>query len=129
MPEQTGPATPAGESPADVERIRTILFGPQMRDYEQRFLTLQRDLERLQAELAHLSDQLAAQEADQTKKLQTLRSELQRADNDLRDELRQTAQKLTDDKVDRTTLGDLFIELGSHLKGGGSLPRLLKGIE
>jgi DNA anti-recombination protein RmuC len=129
MPEPTGPTTPAGEAPADVERIRTILFGPQMRDYEQRFLTLQRDLERLQGELAHLSDQLAAQEADQNKKLQTLRSELQRADNEIRDELRQTAQKLTDDKVDRMTLGDLFIELGAHLKGGGSLPRLLKGIE
>jgi len=39
----------------------------------------------------------------------------------LRDELRQTGQNLTAEKVDRVVLGELFIELGTHLKTGGSL--------
>jgi hypothetical protein len=47
MPNQPNPATPPTELPRDVERIRTILFGPQMREYEQRFQALQRDLTRL----------------------------------------------------------------------------------
>jgi hypothetical protein len=32
------------------------------------------------------------------------------------------------DKVDRVAMGDLFIELGTHLKTGGSLADLLKDL-
>ena len=31
--------------PQDVDRIRDIIFGGQMRDYEQRFQTVQRDMD------------------------------------------------------------------------------------
>jgi hypothetical protein len=53
---------------------------------------------------------------------------MRQADDDLRDELRQTAQQLTNDKVDRLSLGELFIELGTHLKEGGTLSDLLQGL-
>ena len=53
---------------------------------------------------------------------------MRRADDGLRDELRQTAQRLTNDKVDRVALGELFIELGTHLKTGGSLADVLKDL-
>ena len=103
-----------------------------MREYAQQFQTVERDLERLQQEIDRLAERLAEQLADQdssqTKKLQNLRREMRRADDGLRDELRQTAQKLTDDKVDRVALGELFIELGTHLKTGGSLADVLKGL-
>jgi hypothetical protein len=39
-----------------VDRIRDIIFGPKMRDYEQRFDAILRDLDRLQQELDHLGD-------------------------------------------------------------------------
>ena len=113
----------------EVERIRDIIFGPQMRNYEQQFQNVQRDLDRLQQELDRLTEQLASQDNSQSKKLQELRREMRQADDELRDELRQTAQKLATDKVDRVTLGELFIELGTHLKTGGSLADLLKGLE
>jgi septal ring factor EnvC (AmiA/AmiB activator) len=129
MPDQSVPAAPLSQSQGDVERIRTILFGQQMRDYEQRFVAFQRDLTRFQGELERLGEELTAKDAEQSKKLQALRGEMQRADNEARDELRQTAQKLSDEKVDRALLGDLFIELGNHLKDGGALPHLLTGIE
>jgi chromosome segregation ATPase len=126
--EQVGATAPM-EAPQEVDRIRDIIFGPQMRDYEQQFQNVQRDLDRLQQELDRLTEKLADQNSDQDKKLQALRRELRQADDDLRDELRQTAQKLTIDKVDRMALGELFIELGTHLKTGGSLADLLKGLE
>lgn len=128
MSDEQAKAVPVSESAQDVEHIRDIIFGPQMRDYEQRFQNAQRDLERLQQEIDRLTEQLADQDRDQTKKLQDLRREARQADDDLRDELRQTARTLTDDKVDRLTLGELFVELGTHLKTGGSLADVLKGL-
>ena len=190
---------PQQESSESVDRIRDIIFGPKMRDYEQRFEAVVRDLSRLQQELDQLAEQLAAQGTAQTASLQALRQELRqaaiarsregrasrlntqlaeqvaatidrnpapgaaeaerfagpgrrsperqltdqasaqeasqqalrqelrKADADLREELRQIAQRLTDDKPDRSTLGDLFIELGNHVKTGGSLADLLQG--
>jgi len=102
----------------EVDRIRDIIFGPQIRDYEQRFQTLHHDLSRLQQDLNRLTGELVDQGSEQSKKLQNLRQEMRQSDDNLRKELRQTAQKLTDDKVDRLMLGELFIELGKHLKAG-----------
>jgi hypothetical protein len=195
-----------GES---VERIRDIIFGPKMRDYEQRFDALVRDLGRLQADLDNLAEQIGAKDAAQIKNLQALRQELRQADGelrnevkaesarftgqlaeqntaqtnalnaarqgleqaddnlqaalkvdieqvncamadheaaqkttlqslrqelrkadaDLREELRQVMQRLTDDKTDRSTLGELFVELGNHIKSGGNLADLLQGLD
>jgi hypothetical protein len=195
-----------GES---VERIRDIIFGPKMRDYEQRFDALVRDLNRLQADLDHVAEQLAAKDAGQSKNLQavrqelrqadgelrsevkaeaarlttqmaeqhtthtnalnsarlelqqaddnlqvafktdveqmnctladheaaqkstmqSLRQELRKADADIREELRLVMQRLTDDKTDRSTLGELFVELGNHIKSGGNLADLLQGLD
>jgi hypothetical protein len=53
---------------------------------------------------------------------------MRQADDDLRDELRQTAQALITEKVDRLALGELFVELGTHLKTGGSLADLLRSL-
>lgn len=128
MADKQAKAVPGAESGQEVERIRDIIFGPYIRDYEQRFQIVQRDLERLQQELDRLAEQLTDQESDQSKKLQALRREMRQADDSLRDELRQTTQQLTADKVDRLALGELFIELGSHLKTGGSVSELLKSL-
>jgi hypothetical protein len=103
------------ETPHEVDRIREIIFGTHMRAYEGNFQTIQRDLERLQQEIDHLNDALVEQEKNQKKKLQTLEREL-----------RETAQKLTAEKVDRQVLGDLLIELGGLLKSAGSFAGALK---
>ena len=128
MSDEQANAMPQAESAQEVDRIRDIIFGSQMRDYSQQFQAVQRDLERLQQEVDRLTEQLAEQDRGQGKKLQNLRREMRRADDGLRDELRQTAQKLTSDKVDRVALGELFIELGTHLKTGASLADLLKDL-
>jgi chromosome segregation ATPase len=122
--QDTPQATPAPE----VDRIRDIIFGTQMRDYQQQFQTIQRDLDRLQQQINRLSEQLTEQDRSQGDKLQALRREAQQADDDLRGELRQTAQELTSSKVDRVTLGDLFVEIGTRLKTGGSVADLLQDL-
>jgi predicted nucleic acid-binding Zn-ribbon protein len=129
MTEQTDKVTEQGEALQKVDRVRDIIFGHQMRDYEQRFQLVQRDLRRLQQELDRLAEQLSDQQGDHTKKLQALRQDMRDADDAIREELRHIAQKLTDEKVDRFAFGELFIELGSHLKSGGSMIDLLKTLE
>ena len=115
-------------SPQEVDRIRDIIFGPQLRDYEQRFQIIQRDLERLQQELDQLTEKLIDQDSSQLKRLQASHREMRQSDDDLRSELRQTANKLTNDKVDRLALGELFVQVGTQLKTGGTLTDLLKNI-
>jgi chromosome segregation ATPase len=121
-------ASAAESSPAEVERIRDIIFGTQMRDYDQQFQTVRRDLERLQQEIDRMAEQLGDQDSTHSKRLRDLRREVRKADDGLREELRQTTQKLGTDKVDRVALGELFIELGTHLKTGDSMADLLKGL-
>lgn len=125
MTDQAGKGA-APETAQEIDRIRDIIFGPNMRDYEQRFQVFQRDLERLQQELERLIEQQADQGQEQGKKLQDLRREMRQANDDLRAEVRETAQNLINDKVDRVALGELFIELGTRLKTGGSVADLLK---
>jgi hypothetical protein len=112
----------------DVGRIREIIFGSQMRDYEQRFRLLQRDLEGLQGELEALREQSGAQDKELDKKLQKLRDDTRQSDDDLRAEMREAVDRLTTEKVDRSTLGDLLIELGNHLKQDSALGSLLESL-
>jgi len=129
MTDKQAEAASAAESPpAEVERIRDIIFGTQMRDYDQQFQTVHRDLERLQQEIDRLTEQQADQDSTHSKRLRDLRREVRQADDGLREELRQTTQQLGTDKVDRVALGELFIELGTHLKTGSSMADLLKGL-
>lgn len=107
----------ADGSPQEVERIRDIIFGPQMRTYEGQFETILSDLERLRQEIAQLDSKLATQDRNQGQKLQALEREL-----------RQTSQKLSAEKVDREMLGDLLIEMGGLLKTGGSFGDVVKGL-
>ena len=112
----------------DVGRIREIIFGSQMRDYEQRFRLLQRDLEGLQGELESLREQTSAQDKELDKKLQKLRDDMRQSDDGLRAEMREAVDRLTTEKVDRSTLGDLLIELGNHLKQDSALGSLLESL-
>ena len=119
----------AEEPSQEVDRVRDILFGPQLRDYEQRFQAVQQDLERLQQEINQLTAQLSEQDANQLKRLQGVHREMRQADDTLRSELRQAAHKLTTEKVDRVDLGQLFVELGEHLKQGVPVADLLKNLK
>lgn len=120
------PAAPGADP--DVERIRDIIFGPQMRDYDQRFQNLLADVERLRQQMERQRTAHADLEADTTRRVQALRAETREDDERLRSELRQAVEKLTAEKVDRLNLGDLLIELGTQLKQGGGTQGVLAGL-
>lgn len=112
-------------SPQDLERIREILFGSVIREHETRFVTLQRDLERLQKALDRTNEQLAAQDSAQNKKLLEARQDFQASNDELRAEMRAEVDRLSNEKVDREQLGNLLIEMGNQIKGTGVLSSLL----
>lgn len=192
-------AKPASVQPAagsqDIARVRDILIGPLMRDYDQRFQLVQRDVERLQKLLDQMTEQLHQQADSQTqsldcqverlsgqlteqdqrlagkaadesakiqsrfeelasrleqqgsaqalklsqeaerrdkqlaaldatiaKKFQTLQRETRAGDDELRRELREMVEKLTYDKADRQSLGQMLVEIGDQLiRGGGAV--------
>ena len=118
----------AEEKPQEVDRIRDIIFGSQMRTYEGNFQAIQRDMERLQQELDRLNEALAEHERLFGQKLQALEREMRKGDDGLRAELRETASRLADEKVDRQMLGDLLIELGSQLKSAHTFSGSLEEI-
>lgn len=120
------PAAPGADP--DVERIRDIIFGPQMHDYDQRFQNLLADVERLQQQVERQRAAHADLEADTARRVQALRAETREDDERLRSELRQAVEKLTAEKVDRLNLGDLLIELGTQLKQGGGGQGVLAGL-
>lgn len=113
-------------NPQDLERVREILFGKTLREYEQRFQTMRRDVDRLQSALDKAHERLAEQEREHNKRLQEVREELRLAASELRTELRELADRLAGEKVDKETLGDLFVELGAQIKGDGLLSSVME---
>lgn len=127
-PKVNAEGTSAQKSPQELDRIREIIFGAQMRQYEQSLASLQQDFQRLERYMTEQSGQLAEWESKQAQAAQAMRQEMRDADGELRAELRQFTQQLAQEKMDRALLGDLFIELGNQLKNGGSLANLLDGV-
>lgn len=125
---------------SDVERVRDIIVGPYVREMEQRLQALQSDIDRLQQLADRLGEQLAGSNESQAKRvqqevdhlnrrldeqdsairvqIQNVQKEVRQGDDSLRDELRQTTQRLSNDKTDRLALAELLIEVGIQLKGG-----------
>jgi DNA anti-recombination protein RmuC len=125
------------ESTQEVERIRDIIFGTQMRDYEGRFQDIRREIDRLRDQFEQdidrlreeTSERMASQNADQTKRLEALRRKMREADSGLRKDLQEMTQKLTDEKVDRLAMADMFSILAAFLQSGGAPTALFGDLE
>lgn len=112
-------------SPQDLERVREILFGGVIRDHDARFVTLQRDLERLQKALDRTNAELAKQDSAQNQQLQEARQGFLAENDELRAELRSSVERLSSAKVDKEQLGNLFVEMGNQIKGDGMISAVL----
>lgn len=115
-------------SPQDLERVREILFGGVIRDHDARFVTLQRDLERLQKALDRTNAELAKQDSAQNQQLQEARQGFLAENDELRAELRSSVERLSSAKVDKEQLGNLFVEMGNQIKGDGMISAVLDGL-
>jgi hypothetical protein len=74
----------------------------------------------LKAGMDGLHARLAEQDSAHKEGVESARQQLQQAQENLRDELHATAQQLAFTKTDRTSLGDLLIQLGKQLQADGS---------
>ena len=103
---------PAAPRPAEVDKIREILFGQQITDYEARLSHIEvrlareveavrdemvRRFEKLQSQLAQdvstLTRQLATEQKHRTEEVATLNAQLRAARDDFKDGLRRTASE------------------------------------
>ncbi|NOX62222.1 MAG: DUF1917 domain-containing protein [Chloroflexi bacterium] len=82
--------------------IRDILFGEQMRSYEERFAQHETRMEEMQAEF--------------DKQLRRTQSEFERRLTELQETLTQRLDALAYEKAARHQLGDLLIQMGEAIK-------------
>lgn len=62
----------------ETDRLRDILFGTHMEEYERQFSDNQRDIERLTADLRHVQDGIADFEKSQMRRLESLEREIRK---------------------------------------------------
>lgn len=82
-----GPEAARRPGKAEVDRLREILFGAQMEEYERRFADLHRELERVLSDLRLVRDGVGEFEKAQTKQIETLEREMRRNADELRREV------------------------------------------
>ncbi len=72
---------------AEADRVREIIFGGQMQEYERRFADLQRDMNRVLANLRQVQDNFNEFEKAQIKRIEALERETRQTDDELRREV------------------------------------------
>ncbi len=72
---------------AEADRIREIIFGGQMQEYERRFTDLQREMERVLTDLRQMQEDINEFSKTQTKRMETLERETRQTDDELRREV------------------------------------------
>ncbi len=69
---------------AEVDRLRQVIFGEQMEEYERRFADVRREMERILSDMRTVQDSVAEFEKSQTKRIEALERDLRRAHDELR---------------------------------------------
>jgi uncharacterized protein involved in exopolysaccharide biosynthesis len=112
-------------SPAEVDRIRDIIFGSQMRTYEQQFKRVGARLDQIDKQLEALKAALDGQGADLAAQLREQGGELRKQNQDLRAEFTRALDAMENDKASRSHVGDLLVEMGTRLKENADITDLL----
>lgn len=72
---------------AKVDRLRQVIFGAQMQEYDRRFTDFRRDMERILNDLRLVQDSVTEFEKNQANRLETLEREVRRSNEELRREI------------------------------------------
>ncbi len=116
----------------EISRVRDILFGSYMREYERRFRNIEEELEHQKRRLEELWQRVDDLEAKVDKNHRHALSEIRRQVDELYTRLQRRIDELEEASVAKITLGDLLIEVGSRIKGSNiaaDLEELLKDHE
>jgi hypothetical protein len=152
--ENGAPLTPVadGAPGSNLDQLRDIIFGGQMREYEKRFARMEERLakevndlreevrqrcatleryardelqsatERITATSELASKQHRELRAQLLEQTQTLTDDTQRRATELRSMVDRETARLRDEKADRTALSDLMLELALRLRGESVVP-------
>ncbi len=118
VPKEKKTPTPVPTQTDEIARVRDILFGTHMREYERRFRNIEDELQRHKESLDELWERLNALEAKVEENHRQVLHELRKQVDQLYTRLQKRLDELDEEKVAEDTLGDILIELGSRLKGG-----------
>lgn len=72
---------------AEVDRLRQVIFGAQMEEYERRFTDVRRETERILTDLRVVQDSVSEFEKSQAKRIEALEREMRRTNDELRREI------------------------------------------
>ena len=112
-------AKPSGES---IEQIREIIFGDQIENFEQAINQLKKENTELRERIAQLEknhqavDQIIATDHEKQKSIESAQSQFQEFIEKTKQELDQKIANLNDAKVDKSQIGQAFIEWGMKVK-------------
>lgn len=152
--ENGAPLTPVsdGASGSNLDQLRDIIFGGQMREYEKRFARMEerlaKEINDLREEVRHrcatleryardelqsateritATSELSSKQhrelrAQLLEQTQTLTDETQRRATELRSIIDRETARLRDEKTDRAALSDLMLELALRLRGESLVP-------
>lgn len=98
---------------AKLAAIKEILFGENIRDFEQEFAELKRILEEIHAEM---KEEVANARNDLEMMVQSLEAENDKQHENLRSWADGEFTRLSDEKLDRSLLGDLLEDIGKKIK-------------
>ncbi len=119
-------------SPNDISQIRDLIFGENIREYDRKFVEVEKELAKLHTTLndqskriQDLQDKIKTAneliEANAAKSEQTFLKKIDELDR----ELSQKLERLAEDKTDRLKIGNYLIEMGMRLKDENVMQQLL----
>lgn len=100
------------DSASKIEVIKNLIFGENIAEYNSEFETLKKEIDTKRKELKNYIDD--AREELMTS-VDNLSTDINIRITDLENALEDKADKLSEQKVDKKTLGDLLISLGENI--------------
>ncbi len=78
---------------AEVDRLRQVIFGAQMEEYDRRFADFRRDMDRMLTDLRLVQDSVSDFEKTITKRLEALERDIRRSNDELRREMERLSSR------------------------------------
>ncbi|RAV28038.1 fructose 1,6-bisphosphatase [Sinomicrobium soli] len=96
-----------------IEAIKNLIFGENIQEYNSEFEAVKKDILQKKKELQHLLEETRA-ELMQT--IDNLSTDLNIRITELENSLQEKAESLDQEKVDKSTLGKLLIQIGEKIR-------------
>ncbi|MDC8006005.1 fructose 1,6-bisphosphatase [Aureisphaera galaxeae] len=103
---------PSLDSSSKIEAIKNLIFGENIEQYDSQFDTLKKEIDKRKKELEHYIDEVRN---ELMQSIDSLSTDVNIRITDLEDNLQAKTNALSEEKLDRKTLGKLLIDLGEKI--------------